>query len=338
MIVTVETNESESSSVKNRPLPNNEVPVPVSVVNGPAECYQDLPKLKDVITYRTSDSNEWKTGSVISRGGKVGGKHWHFLNIKSSDGAGDPSFVSFRDEAREWKKVENNVCVGNSSDHNEISEFVYIGKHASSDKFVDAKQEEIEKWKQMNVFEEIDRESCDESLISTRWVCTEKIKGGRLVCKARLVARGFEEDQTQLTKNSPTCTKDSFRLLLSVLSSKSWKIHSLDIKSAFLQGKPLNRTVYLKPPKEANTSKAWKLKQAVYGLSDAGRHWYDRVKIEFLKLGLTVSKLDKAVFIYIKDGVCQGIIIAHVDDFLFGGSLIFHSEIVLKSNRYLLLV
>ena len=121
--------------------------------------------------------------------------------------------------------------------------------------------------------------------------------------------------------------------MLSVLSSKSWKIHSLDIKSAFLQGKPLNRTVYLKPPKEANTSKAWKLKQAVYGLSDAGRHWYDRVKIEFLKLGLTVSKLDKAVFIYIKDGVCQGIIIAHVDDFLFGGSLRFHSEIVLKIKQ-----
>ena len=145
--------------------------------------------------------------------------------------------------------------------------------------------------------------NCDFPLMSTRFVCTEKVKGGKIVLKARLVARGFEEDQTQLTKKSPTCTKDSFRLLLSVLASKGWKIHSIDIKSAFLQGKRLDRDIYLKPPKEANTSKVWKLNQAVYGLCDAGRHWYDRVKNEFVNIGLVVSKLDKAVFTYCKNNV-----------------------------------
>ena len=112
-------------------------------------------------------------------------------------------------------------------------------------------------------------------------MCTEKIKGCDVVFKARLVACGFEEDQSKLNRNSPTCTKDSFRILLSVLSSFQWKIHSIDIKSAFLQGKPLDRDIYLLPPKEANTENVWKLNQAVYGLSDAGRHC----------TGMTVSKL-----------------------------------------------
>ena len=144
-----------------------------------------------------------------------------------------------------------------------------------------------------------------------------------------MVACGSEKGQSRLNRNSSTtCTKDSFRILLSVLSSFQWKIHSIDIKSAFLQGKPLDRDVYLLPPKEANTKNVWKLNQAVYGLSDAGRHWYDRVKANFLKIGLTVSRLDKAVFTYCIDNVCHGLIIAHVDDFLFGGDNLFHVNII----------
>ena len=36
---------------------------------------------------------------------------------------------------------------------------------------------------------------------------------------------------------------------------KHWKISSLDIKAAFLQGKEVNREVFLIPPAEANTDK-----------------------------------------------------------------------------------
>ena len=43
------------------------------------------------------------------------------------------------------------------------------------------------------------------------------------------------------------------------------------IKSAFLQGKPVERDVYLNPPKEVHTKKIWKLHTTVYGLGDAPR-------------------------------------------------------------------
>ena len=139
--------------------------------------------------------------------------------------------------------------------------------------------------------------------------------------KARLVARGFEEDSSQFRSDSPTCTKDSIRIMLTVASSYGWKIHSMDIKAAFLQGKPIDRELFLKPPKEAKANgKLWKLKKVVYGLSDASRVWYLRVLEELTRLGAKVSRYDKATFIIKSNGEMHGVIIVHVDDFLWAGS------------------
>ena len=116
-------------------------------------------------------------------------------------------------------------------------------------------------------------------------------KNDKIVYKARLVARGFEEDNLEeIRKDSPTCCKDNFRLVLCIISSKSWTIHSVDVKSAFLQGKGINRDIYLKPPKEAETLKLWKLRTTVYGLCDAPRVWYLSVKEVLLESGAKKSK------------------------------------------------
>ena len=47
----------------------------------------------------------------------------------------------------------------------------------------------------------------------------------------------------------------SFRLVVSIIASNMWKIHSGDVISAFLQGQEINRNVYVKPPQEAKTDK-----------------------------------------------------------------------------------
>ena len=65
--------------------------------------------------------------------------------------------------------------------------------------------------------------------------------------KARLVARGFEEDNlSNIRKDSPTCCKDNFRLTLSIIISNKWIINSVDVTLAFLQGKGIDRDIYLK--------------------------------------------------------------------------------------------
>ena len=111
---------------------------------------------------------------------------------------------------------------------------------------------------------------------------------------ARLVARGFEEQKNDKSMNdSPTYGKEVLRV------SQSWSLNSIEIKSAFLQRKEIIRQVYLKPPKEfAREGKVWLLKKTVYGLSDAPKSWYTKVKEELLKLNVKVSKYDPG-FVYV---------------------------------------
>ena len=122
--------------------------------------------------------------------------------------------------------------------------------------------------------------------ISCRWVLTEKPKGGIVTLKARLVARGFEEDDPQLKTDSPTSQKESMRLIFCILCAFMWDLHTADIKAAYLQGVEMKRTLFLEPPTEANCPGfVWRLNKCPYGLTDAGRLWYIKVVEVLEKLG-----------------------------------------------------
>ena len=84
--------------------------------------------------------------------------------------------------------------------------------------------------------------------------------------------------------------------MLAIFSAKKWPINSLDIKSAFLQGNGINRDIFLTLPKESGTCNIWKLNTTVYGLLDASRIWYLRVKKELQQLGVNTSKYDEATY------------------------------------------
>lgn len=104
--------------------------------------------------------------------------------------------------------------------------------------------------------------------MSTRWVITEK--EGKV--KARLVARGFEEED-MIQWDSPTASKAAIRILLTIAAHKQWIIKTTDIKSAFLRGKELSLDVFLRPPIESEVSEGiiWKLRHCLYGLKDGAR-------------------------------------------------------------------
>ena len=132
--------------------------------------------------------------------------------------------------------------------------------------------------------------------------------------------------------DSPTCSKEGLKVALAIIVSNGWSCNSLDVKTAFLQGDKMDRTVYLLPPPEAKCEKGkiWKLSKCVYGLSDASRSWYLTVKKELIKLGAEMSKLDQAVFTWYYNGQLHGIISTHVDDFCWGGSKIFRLSVIEK--------
>ena len=123
--------------------------------------------------------------------------------------------------------------------------------------------------------------------------------------------------------------KDSIRFMLAVAVSQQWAVNSIDIKAAFLQGKPIEREIYLRSPKEAGVpGKLWRLNKVVYGLSDASRVWYLRVVEELRKRNAIASNFDKAVFIWKQGESVQGILLSHVDDFLWAGTDIFCSNVI----------
>lgn len=142
-----------------------------------------------------------------------------------------------------------------------------------------AKSRELQSWIDNSVYTEIPNEG--QETMSLRWVVTPKIIDGQPSVKARLVARGFEEVQNFKT-DSPTCSKEGLRLALTIISSKNWMLNSLDVKTAFLQGKAIDREVIVQPPKEANTTNLWKLSKTVYGLADASRNWYLKLRSELI--------------------------------------------------------
>lgn len=86
----------------------------------------------------------------------------------------------------------------------------------NDDAFMPAKHAEPSNWKKNEVFEEVkdERQKC----ISTRWVCTLKETPDGVVSKARRIARGFEEMNTEeLPKDSPACASESLKIIMAVM-------------------------------------------------------------------------------------------------------------------------
>ena len=90
----------------------------------------------------------------------------------------------------------------------------------NNNKIAKAKQEEMENWIANDVFDSVDNEG--QRYMSVRWVITEKVKGGITYIKARLVVRGFEENTSDLKKDSPKCSREAIRILI-IESEMKWE-------------------------------------------------------------------------------------------------------------------
>ena len=262
----------------------------------------------DVIRFQ--QGSDWKEATITGRG-KVTGKYKNWFNIAPTDGSEN---MSINLEEVEYQKVSD------------IAEayMVLLPKHEqNSPECLEAKKLELQKLETFNTYEVVEDHGQDR--ISCRWVICRK--GDNI--RARLVARGFEEDEN-FRSDSPTLSMAGLRLITTIAASKQWVLQTTDITSAFLQGNKLSRQVFIKPPKEAQLQdKLWKLKKALYGLKDASRQWYFRVQETLKKLGCQQSNLDSGIFYKLGHGqkIC-GIIGLHVDDFLHAGDEQFEQDVV----------
>ena len=91
------------------------------------------------------------------------------------------------------------------------------------------------------------------------------------------------------------------KLFFTVAPNQDFELRSMDIRAAFLQARELDRDVYLLPPKDIRKDGyVWKLKKPLYGLNDASRKFWLRVKELFAELGLQRLEGNEAIY-YRKD-------------------------------------
>ena len=278
----------------------------------------DQLKKNMTIEYQHNGSEDWIKSRLVSKSGKSTGKYkneWNIINRNRQN-----QVLDFDRDVAQWR-----MCYSQEPESEvQLSEIFQTEMLQDS---AEAKIKELQSWKTNKVYEEV--KNTGQACISVRWIVRPKIIDGKLKTKARLCARGFEET-CDFRTDSPTCMRESVRIVLCIITSKSWILHSIDYKTAFLQGKPIERDLYIKPPKEANTSMIWKLRKTVYGLADAPRVWYLRLKEELLKLGAKVSTYDQGVFFWHSEAGLEGILVSFVDDQLWGGTPKFEKCVIQK--------
>ena len=265
--------------------------------------------------FQGTPEGEWEEGTVDGRAGKVNSKYDGYYNIRMNNSSEEIRVLDMKN-VNEWKKVEDF-----STSRSEEAFLAMVPKeNIGSKAVVEARLKQLEEWKKFDVYDEV--EDVGQERILGGWVDVYKEVNGKTGVKSRFVARDYME-QNDIQSDSPTVSKTSIRLACAIAASNGWKMETKDYRSAFLQGEPLERELYIEPPlEEKKVGVIWKLKKAVYGLNDAARKWWVKCSHELEELGCVKSIYDPSLFLYYDGaGKLSGLVCLHVDDELgCGGS------------------
>ena len=104
---------------------------------------------------------------------------------------------------------------------------------------------------------------------------------GQRKMKARIVPHGnHDNEKDNVRKDSSNASLFVVRLLLSLATFLGYRIGTADIKGAFLQSGPIQREIFVRPPRSWSSKRSvlWKLRKLPYGIADAGRQWQKTVE------------------------------------------------------------
>ena len=323
-ITTKRTHQNDSDSDEDEFIESLESPAKIPRIRTrnaskqkPSQVTPKTIKFRPKDRIEIKDKKRWHRGIILSSAGKATGKYKDFYNIKLDNGKTFNTNIKHR----EIRKLSNEEAMLTWVTQSVLAVMVPRADRNSEACSI-AKQQELSKLKEFDTYQIVEDQGQDR--ITTTWVLTEKADKIR----ARLTCRGFQEE-ADFPTDSPTIQKSSTRMILSIATTSNWNIQAIDIKSAFLQGDKLNRKVFVKPPREANlTNKLWRLKKCLYGLKDASRQWYLRLKAILKHHGFQKSIYDGGMFFIIKDDTLIGIVGIHVDDFLATGTEEFMKTII----------
>ena len=241
-------------------------------------------------------------------------------NINNNENRVLLAHESCENNDEDFRKPKSSPAVGVTS---EWAKFAEKGKtvpnrYCSEGAWNEAKMKEINALYKYDSVEEIPLTSAPEGarILDSLWVNTIKFDpidnnsdptefhlDEYYRAKSRITARGDQEKDLDLLLASPTADRSILRLVLGLVPILKWRVASLDITNAFLQGNelPPSRQIYIRPPPEVLQGKpgiVWKAKKCIYGLADAPLSWHKSLTEALVKIGGKVSKYDPSVIIF----------------------------------------
>ncbi|KAA3482658.1 Retrovirus-related Pol polyprotein from transposon TNT 1-94 [Gossypium australe] len=144
-------------------------------------------------------------------------------------------------------------------------------------------------------------------------------------------------------KFSPVVKPATIRTILSVVVSKGWPLRQVNVNNDFLNRDLTDEVFTQQLPRYVQSGPngeplVCRLTKALYGLCQAPRVWFDKLKHFLLSVGFILSKSDASLFVNVMSAFTLYVLV-YVDDIIVTGSLsdsinIFvqqlHSEFSLK--------
>ncbi|GKA50492.1 retrovirus-related pol polyprotein from transposon TNT 1-94 [Tanacetum coccineum] len=181
------------------------------------------------------------------------------------------------------------------------------------------KSENVTKWTKDhpldNIIGELERHQCKVKLDEL---------GGILNNKARLVARGFRQQEGINFEESftPVARLDSIRIFLAYAAHMNMIVYQMDVKTVFLNG-ILREEVFVSHPDgfvdQDTPNHVYKLKKALYGLKQPPREWYDLLSKFLLSQEFSKGTVDPTLFIR-RQGKDILLVQIYVDDIIFAST------------------
>ncbi|GJZ33617.1 putative ribonuclease H-like domain-containing protein [Tanacetum coccineum] len=169
--------------------------------------------------------------------------------------------------------------------------------------WIEAMQEELNEFERLGVWELVPRPD-KVMVITLKWIYKVKLDelGGILKNKARLVARGYRQEEGIDFEESFVAVArfEAIMIFLAFAAHMNMVVYQMDVKTAFLNGN-LREEVYVSQPDgfvdPDNPNYVYKLKKALYGLKQAPRAWYDMLSSFLISQDFSKGSVDHTLFI-----------------------------------------
>lgn len=199
-------------------------------------------------------------------------------------------------------------------------------KHPDCEKWTQAMNVEFQAMAKAGVWKLVDRPKRGR-VMGSRWVYKIKyVSDAPVRYRARLVSQGFlDKPRSKVETYAPVVRDSSYRTIFAIANKFGWKLHQLDITTAFLNGE-LEEEILMEIPEgyenwlELRKTKVCCLQRAIYGLKVSPKIWNDRFHAAMQELKLVRDIAEPCIYTAKGEGHKVVILTVYVDDILLTGN------------------